>query len=304
MYSNDNKVFTRQDGQEIIKVYLDTRSEAVSVIHPYCYLSMEDKDLVFGSLHANKNLYTHKTSGGKTVGVHRLVVANKEGISLEDFEVADHINGVPLDNTRPNLRSVTRRENSCNSGYHFSINGNDRRLGLDILELEMRGIISVEQGDKIYNKRVKDFIDRGVCIVDYLSFAFWFRDDDLRFYAPDLYDYIPDDMLRKLIKNTFVDYHRLDVLEYTFEEKQRLQDIYEYTHLMPDRRIAVNNSMILHNVYPKAYQDKKKREEEMLSSIPRESFLMCDYLQAELEETRKKGEIILPYLSNSTNLSS
>lgn len=217
------KIFTRQDGQQIVKVYLGSRFNTSLIRQPYCYLSIEDFDLINGSLFATRDLYTAKSLDGKAVGIHRIVVAKKEGLTLDSFDVADHINGVPLDNTRPNLRSFTYAENANNCGYHYSENGNDRRLGLDILELEMRGIISVELGDEIYNKRIDDLNKKHVKIIDYLSFAFWFRDDDLHFYAPDLYDYIPVDMLRELLKNTYTEYHRLDVLDYSWEQKEELK---------------------------------------------------------------------------------
>lgn len=217
------KIFTRQDGQQIVKVYLDSRHNSSLIRQPYCYLSIEDFDLLNGSLFATKDLYIHKTVNGKPLGVHRIIVAKEEAIKLDSFDVADHINGVPLDNTRPNLRAVSTSVNANNRGYHFSTDGDDRRLGLDILELEMRGIISVEEGDKIYNNRIKNLYDKGIHLVDYLSFAFWFKDDDLNFYAPDLYDYIPADMLRELLKNTYTEYHRLDVLDYSWEQKEELK---------------------------------------------------------------------------------
>lgn len=222
------KIFTRQDGQQIVKVYLDSRHNSSLIRQPYCYLSIEDFDLLNGSLFATKDLYIHKTVNGKPLGVHRIIVAKEEAIKLDSFDVADHINGVPLDNTRPNLRAVSTSVNANNRGYHFSTDGDDRRLGLDILELEMRGIISVEEGDKIYNNRIKNLYDKGIHLVDYLSFAFWFKDDDLNFYAPDLYDYIPAEMLRELVKNTYTQYHRLDILEYTRERKEELQREFDF----------------------------------------------------------------------------
>lgn len=56
-----------------------------------------------------RTLYAHATIGGKSVYMHRLILAAPQGAHV------DHINGNTLDNRKENLRVCTRSQNSANS---------------------------------------------------------------------------------------------------------------------------------------------------------------------------------------------
>jgi len=54
-----------------------------------------------------------KADGTKTTEkMHRLIISAKPG------EQVDHINGIPWDNRKENLRIVTNRQNSANKNYY------------------------------------------------------------------------------------------------------------------------------------------------------------------------------------------
>ncbi|RYE96053.1 MAG: hypothetical protein EOO77_41705 [Oxalobacteraceae bacterium] len=56
------------------------------------------------------NGYVSTRSGGRTMTMHRIIMGNPQGLDV------DHINGNRLDNTRVNLRAVTRQQNMMNMG--------------------------------------------------------------------------------------------------------------------------------------------------------------------------------------------
>jgi hypothetical protein len=59
--------------------------------------------------HRGAHRYATATIKRRTVGMHRLIMAAGAG------QLVDHIDGDGLNNTRPNLRFVSRRENRANS---------------------------------------------------------------------------------------------------------------------------------------------------------------------------------------------
>lgn len=62
----------------------------------------------------SRNAYAHTSIDGKSIGIHRLVLARILGRPLTDTELPDHVNCNGLDNRRCNLRQATQRENMRN----------------------------------------------------------------------------------------------------------------------------------------------------------------------------------------------
>ncbi len=64
--------------------------------------------------HKGHIVRTGKIKGkNRVITLHRLILNSKPG------ELSDHINGIPYDNRRKNLRIVTAYQNMCNRGKHI-----------------------------------------------------------------------------------------------------------------------------------------------------------------------------------------
>lgn len=83
-------------------------------IHSKGRTSLVDEDVWFWARNftwfVSANGYVSTRSGGRTMTLHRIVMGNPVGLDV------DHINGSRLDNTRANLRAVTRQQNMMNMG--------------------------------------------------------------------------------------------------------------------------------------------------------------------------------------------
>ena len=78
-------------------------------------ISPEDRDLLLNRWHLSSTGYFQRTEGGKTIKMHRVILARMIGRQLLRGEEVDHINMVRSDNRRENLRVATRSENVANS---------------------------------------------------------------------------------------------------------------------------------------------------------------------------------------------
>lgn len=88
-------------------------------------ISIEDAEYVkqfnWGILRTKTNMYASRTisKGDKKYGtllMHRVILSRKLERELLKGEQVDHIDGNPLNNTRPNLRVATNVQNNANKG--------------------------------------------------------------------------------------------------------------------------------------------------------------------------------------------
>lgn len=110
-----------------------------------------------------------RSTGQKTIRMHRLILERMIGRALEKYEVTDHIDSNPMNNTRSNLRIATYRQNGQNAKvrrdsetkmkgvqihqcgrYYASIKANGERKHLGYYD-------SLEDAGIAYNHAAKEF---------------------------------------------------------------------------------------------------------------------------------------------------
>lgn len=78
----------------------------------FALINDEDFDLVnqhkWAEIRSGQNTYALTKCGGKTILMHRLIMGEPKGLTV------DHINGDGLDNQKGNLRACTQKENLWN----------------------------------------------------------------------------------------------------------------------------------------------------------------------------------------------
>lgn len=88
----------------------------------WALISPEDQELDQLSWHFSNDAYGFARHEGKVESLHRIVLGRKLGRALQANEISDHINGIPWDNRRENLRVATTAENSRNKATSGSTN--------------------------------------------------------------------------------------------------------------------------------------------------------------------------------------
>lgn len=109
------------DNSKVVRIPLSKRGKNAGKYE--AIVSIEDADLAQhgwhtldnrNSIYATRNIRVHKKY--KAQLMHRIIMERKLGYSIPDNMYVDHIDSNSLNNTRPNLRLATFRENVLNMG--------------------------------------------------------------------------------------------------------------------------------------------------------------------------------------------
>lgn len=139
------------------------------------YATVDDCDfwlIKFFSWH-RANGYARAKINGKNIYMHQLIKPCKEG-----FEV-DHKNGNKLDNTRSNLRVVTKRQQRQNLGCYRTKGRTSRYRGVswDKRYGKWRAQVKVD-GKKIYLGRFLDEEEAARIVSEYRQTVFTHTNED------------------------------------------------------------------------------------------------------------------------------
>ncbi len=90
-------IFLKRKSGEIVETIIDTKDLSLVQTFPYTWCA--------NWFNTSNSFYVSGSDKGRTIYLHRFLLNFPENM------VVDHINHDPLDNTRTNLRIVTKSEN-------------------------------------------------------------------------------------------------------------------------------------------------------------------------------------------------